>query len=211
MTHLILILSCYVHWVLESGCIEAIKLIYCKLHLSMDSSQLGFFCISFPLVTFYAAATPKQIRELMKVDGLTNDEVKSHLQVGFESRSWITTILSNEFLLLQYFATMVKEVLVFLQKYRLHTRRPPTSAPATSNQEVVVMGGMRELWVPNVHYQVSKQSMPSQSGSPQGPLQLSGTSRGISTTGGESGEDEDGKSESNSWKSHLGSGEEETE
>lgn len=32
-----------------------------------------------------AAATPKQIRELMKVDGLTNDEVKSHLQVGFQS------------------------------------------------------------------------------------------------------------------------------
>ncbi|CAN1181441.1 Transcription factor HHO3 [Linum perenne] len=27
------------------------------------------------------AATPKQIRELMKVDGLSNDEVKSHLQV----------------------------------------------------------------------------------------------------------------------------------
>ncbi|CAI9096275.1 OLC1v1032376C1 [Oldenlandia corymbosa var. corymbosa] len=28
-------------------------------------------------------ATPKQIRELMKVDGLTNDEVKSHLQVRY--------------------------------------------------------------------------------------------------------------------------------
>ncbi|CAN0876454.1 Transcription factor HHO3 [Linum grandiflorum] len=28
------------------------------------------------------AATPKQIRELMKVDGLSNDEVKSHLQVS---------------------------------------------------------------------------------------------------------------------------------
>ena len=28
-----------------------------------------------------AVATPKQIREMMKVDGLTNDEVKSHLQV----------------------------------------------------------------------------------------------------------------------------------
>lgn len=26
-------------------------------------------------------ATPKQIREVMNVDGLTNDEVKSHLQV----------------------------------------------------------------------------------------------------------------------------------
>lgn len=31
-------------------------------------------------------ATPKQIRELMKVDGLTNDEVKSHLQVCFGFR-----------------------------------------------------------------------------------------------------------------------------
>ncbi|GMP83204.1 hypothetical protein CsSME_00037206 [Camellia sinensis var. sinensis] len=29
-------------------------------------------------------ATPKQIRELMKVDGLTNDEVKSHLQVSIQ-------------------------------------------------------------------------------------------------------------------------------
>jgi SHAQKYF class myb-like DNA-binding protein len=29
-----------------------------------------------------AVATPKQIRGLMKVEGLTNDEVKSHLQVG---------------------------------------------------------------------------------------------------------------------------------
>ncbi|RWV88784.1 hypothetical protein BHE74_00043643 [Ensete ventricosum] len=29
-----------------------------------------------------AAAKPKHIRELMKVDGLTNDEVKSHLQVS---------------------------------------------------------------------------------------------------------------------------------
>ncbi|KAJ0241365.1 Transcription factor HHO2 [Hirschfeldia incana] len=28
-------------------------------------------------------ATPKQIRDHMKVDGLTNDEVKSHLQVGY--------------------------------------------------------------------------------------------------------------------------------
>jgi len=36
-----------------------------------------------PFVLSIAAATPKQIRELMQVDGLTNDEVKSHLQVSF--------------------------------------------------------------------------------------------------------------------------------
>lgn len=34
-----------------------------------------------------AVATPKHIRELMKVDGLTNDEVKSHLQVRNSSQS----------------------------------------------------------------------------------------------------------------------------
>lgn len=33
----------------------------------------------------FAVATPKQIREVMKVDGLTNDEVKSHLQVSNSS------------------------------------------------------------------------------------------------------------------------------
>jgi len=37
-----------------------------------------------------AVATPKQIRELMKVDGLTNDEVKSHLQVGTIGYSFLS-------------------------------------------------------------------------------------------------------------------------
>jgi SHAQKYF class myb-like DNA-binding protein len=39
------------------------------------------FVLSVRSVLRAAVATPKQIRELMKVDGLTNDEVKSHLQV----------------------------------------------------------------------------------------------------------------------------------
>ncbi|KAA0046009.1 myb family transcription factor EFM-like [Cucumis melo var. makuwa] len=105
-------------------------------------------------------ATPKQIRELMQVDGLTNDEVKSHLQ-----------------------------------KFRLHARRLPASAVPPANQSsVVVLGG---LLVPQDAYADSSKACSSQSGSPQGPLQLAGT-------GGDSMEEEDDvKSESYCWKSRI--------
>ncbi|KAJ6804896.1 myb family transcription factor EFM-like [Iris pallida] len=98
-------------------------------------------------------ATPKQIRELMKVDGLTNDEVKSHLQ-----------------------------------KYRIHTRGMPARG-AGSHHRTGMMGG---LWA-------EPESYPQSRGSPQGPLQLSGSSRAVSVTAGESCED-DSRSEGYNWK-----------
>nr|AGT16366.1 MYB-related protein [Saccharum hybrid cultivar R570]AGT16696.1 DNA binding protein [Saccharum hybrid cultivar R570] len=100
-------------------------------------------------------ATPKQIREVMQVDGLTNDEVKSHLQ-----------------------------------KYRLHNRRSPGAAPVS--QPIMLVGG---LWAPQEQ---------SSSGSPQGPLQFSGSGVAISTAtvggGDSSSSDDDNKSEGYSRK-----------
>ncbi|KAK1626235.1 hypothetical protein QYE76_000550 [Lolium multiflorum] len=100
-------------------------------------------------------ATPKQIRDMMKVDGLTNDEVKSHLQ-----------------------------------KYRLHTRRT-----SDSDRQQQAAG----VWSPPEQYTTSQHST-SQSGSPQGPLQLTVSA---SVTAGDScdgGDEEDGKSASYSWE-----------
>ena len=53
---------------------------YCNRIIMIAAITDKCFFFLFVLC-YFTVATPKQIRELMKVDGLTNDEVKSHLQV----------------------------------------------------------------------------------------------------------------------------------
>ncbi|CAI9766826.1 unnamed protein product [Fraxinus pennsylvanica] len=104
-------------------------------------------------------ATPRQIRELMKVDGLTNDEVKSHLQ-----------------------------------KYRLHIQKLPSSSAGVSSSS----------WFTQEQYGDLSKAIITHSGSPQGPLNHGGPTKGVWVNDGDSIEDdEDEKSESHSKKSRL--------
>ncbi|RWW33606.1 hypothetical protein GW17_00001687 [Ensete ventricosum] len=136
-----------------------------------------------------AVATPKQIRELMKVDGLTNDEVKSHLQVA--SKFHIHGLMASQLSTLYHFSSLTLCSCSLFQKYRLHSRKLP-NASASFSRPLMVLGG---LWVPPENHTVSPQQSDSQSGSPQSPLQLAGCDGTISAAAGDSCEEE-GKSES---------------
>lgn len=66
-------------------------ILFCFLLLKREIKILNYDCkhikfhpclhLNYVSYFYFPVATPKQIRELMQVDGLTNDEVKSHLQV----------------------------------------------------------------------------------------------------------------------------------
>jgi hypothetical protein len=132
----------------------------------------------------FAAATPKQIRELMKVDGLTNDEVKSHLQAC----SSVPLRFPRPDPLIRRLRISNRVFPSLLQKYRLHTRRG-----GDQQAEMALWSGTEQ----QQQYTASRHSSSPQSGSPQGPLQLT-----VSMTGGDScdGDEEDGKSEGYSWE-----------
>jgi hypothetical protein len=93
-----------------------------------------------------------------------------------------------------------------LQKYRLHTRRASSDGIGVGDQHGA--GAAGGLWpsAPEQQYATSQHSTSqSQSGSPQGPLQLTVSSRAMSATAGDScdGGDEaegGGRSESYGWE-----------
>lgn len=116
----------------------------------------------------------------MQVEGLTNDEVKSHLQVSIFSH-YFSTLLSC------FVFNDLRGNLWFVQKYRLHVRRHPASSIDQGNG----------LWMVEDQCGDKSNVNLSQSGSPQGPLLLGGSGKGLSSSG--DGE-EDEKSDCQSWK-----------
>ena len=132
----------------------------------------------------------------MQVEGLTNDEVKSHLQVSVLvqlSLRILCPFCSN-------YVILNRIIGFFLQKYRLHVRKLPNSQ-ATQ--------GSGDLWMTQQDQSGdnSKANMNiSQSGSPQGPLLANGSNKALSNTGGDSTEvdEDDERSDGHSWRGHGG-------
>ncbi|KAK9272974.1 hypothetical protein L1049_003354 [Liquidambar formosana] len=126
------------------------------------------------------AATPKQIRELMRVDGLTNDQVKSHLQVDFESLFLGNGDLERESMGL--IGSLEHGVLTHDLKYRLHNRRSPATDASPDVNPANPPANFPGFLAPGDQYKGNWMPSATLPKSPQDPRHIAGAAGGTLTT-----------------------------
>ncbi|KAL1317884.1 hypothetical protein HN51_070091 [Arachis hypogaea] len=94
------------------------------------------------------SATPKQIRELMKVDGLTNDEVKSHLQKFRLHTRRPTTMIPNSANSQTAPLFLVGNIFVQPQEYAAATAAIATSTVSSGELTTVTTAPHAAIYAP---------------------------------------------------------------